>query len=136
MAMQGISRAMLSARRLLILACWLAVIIAYVAAILPQQDAPHLGGSDKTDHMAAFFTVAVLARLAYPQWSGWRLFLPIAAFGGFIEISQMVPFIHRDAEWGDWFADMAAAAIGLLVAWQPALWLSQRLSSRAASDRS
>jgi peptidoglycan/LPS O-acetylase OafA/YrhL len=121
---------MLSARRLITVASWLAVAVAYVAAILPQQEAPHLGGSDKTDHMAAFFTISILMRLAYPNRSLVQLFVPIALFGGFIELSQMVPVIHRDAEWGDWIADMVAALAGLLVAWIPA----RRLSAPARKD--
>ncbi|WP_294391876.1 teicoplanin resistance protein VanZ [uncultured Sphingomonas sp.] len=104
-------------RRLFVAACWLAVAAAYIAAILPQQEAPHLGGSDKTDHMAAFFTVSLLARFAYPHVRTWRLFVPIALFGGFIELSQMIPAIHRDAEWADWAADMIASAAALLIAW-------------------
>jgi VanZ family protein len=115
-----------SLRRLILIASWLAVAVAYVAAILPQQDAPHLGGTDKTDHMAAFFTIAVLMRLAYPKRGLLALFAPIALFGGFIEVSQMVPVIHRDAEWSDWLADMVAALAGLLVAWLPARRLSAR----------
>jgi membrane associated rhomboid family serine protease len=119
-------RAMLSSRRLFVVCCWGAVIVAYVAAILPQQDAPHLGGSDKMDHMAAFFSISVLARLAYPDVGFLRLFVPIALFGGFIEISQMVPFLHRDAEWADWFADVAASLTGLLLAWPLARYLRRR----------
>jgi peptidoglycan/LPS O-acetylase OafA/YrhL len=124
-------RVMPSLRRLLTIACWLAIAVAYIAAILPQQDAPHLGGSDKTDHMAAFFAISFLARLAYPRVATWRLFVPIAAFGGLIELSQLIPFIHRDAEWGDWLADVAAAMAGLVLAWPIAHWFTVR--SPAAS---
>ena len=103
-------------RRLIMIACWLAVATAYVAALLPQREAPHLGYSDKIDHMAAFVTIALLARLAYRRTPILLLALLIGAFGGFIEGCQALPFIHRDAEWGDWFADVAATALGLLVA--------------------
>lgn len=104
-------------RRLVRVLLWLAVATAYIAAILPQREAPHLGGSDKVDHMAAFLTVTILARLAHPRVPIWRLLVLVAAFGAAIELSQAVPFIHRDAEWADWVADMAAALIGLVVAW-------------------
>jgi VanZ family protein len=122
-------------RPLLLAACWLAALVAYVAAILPQQEAPHLGGSDKLDHMVAFFTVTVLARLAYPRASVIRLFVPIALFGGFIELSQMVPALHRDAEWADWFADMAASAFALLIA-TPIVHRLTRAGGSPTSDAS
>ena len=35
----------------------------------------------------------------------------MAAFGGLIELVQMVPDLHRDAEWLDWAADVAAALV-------------------------
>jgi hypothetical protein len=38
--------------------------------------------------------------------------LLMAAFGGAIELSQAIPFIARDAEWADWFADCAAVCVG------------------------
>ena len=36
------------------------------------------------------------------------------AFGGLIELVQMIPVLHRDSQWSDWIADIAAA-IGALV---------------------
>lgn len=100
--------------------CWIAVAISYVAALLPQREAPHLGASDKLDHMAAFLAISVLGRIGYPRPAWAMLLVAISAFGGLIELSQMLPAIGRDAEWGDWIADTVAAIAGLLVAW-PAL---------------
>ena len=119
-------------RRLFVVALWGAVAFAYVAALLPQKEAPHLGYTDKVDHMAAFLTVTILARLAYPRASVAMLFALIAAFGGLIELSQAVPFIHRDAEWADWLADIAATLLGLLIAWPLAI-LADRRRGRLAS---
>lgn len=113
-------------RRLIVFACWLAVAVAYVAAVVPQRDAPHLGGSDKLDHMAAFFTICFLARLAYRHVAVGVIFWLAVAFGAFIELSQALPFIHRDAELGDWIADAAAAAIGVSAAWPVLAWWDRR----------
>lgn len=115
-------------RRMAAVACWLAVGTAYVAAILPQRDAPHLGASDKVDHMAAFLAISVLARIGYRRVPVGLMLIVIAAFGGLIELTQALPFIHRDAEWGDWIADVAATAIGLTAAW-PLLILADRRAS-------
>ena len=104
------------ARRFILFACWAAILAAYIAAILPQADAPHLGGSDKLDHMAAFFTITFLARLGYWEARNRWLFLLAIVFGAAIELTQAIPFIHRDAELDDWVADAVASAIGLAVA--------------------
>ena len=109
-------------QRLARVGCWLAILLAYVAALLPQREAPHLGGSDKLDHMAAFLVISFLARLAYRAVPVWVLWLLVVAFGGFIEASQALPFIGRDAEWGDWIADSVAAALGLGFAWPVLAW--------------
>ena len=95
---------------------WVATLFTYVSAILPQEEAPSLVPSDKLNHMIAFFTLSVLARAAYPRVAAWKSGIALSAFGAFIEVSQMVPFIHRDAELMDWVADSAAILIGLAVA--------------------
>lgn len=117
-------------RRLAVALLWLAVATAYVAAVLPQPEAPHLGYSDKLDHVAAFGLIAVLARLAYPRARISLVLLLLASFGVLIEASQAVPFIHRDAEWADWFADLFASAAGLLAAWPLALLADRRRAAR------
>ena len=92
---------------------WAALIFAYVAAILPQDEAPKLANSDKVEHMLAFFTLGVLARLAYRSrsWHGTALLL--AAFGAFIEFTQMIPALHRDADIMDWVADVSAVGAAI-----------------------
>ena len=107
---------------LLVIGCWLSVTVAYVAAVLPPREALHLGGSDKVDHVAAFLTISVLARRAYPRAGGGLLLALLAAFGGFIELSQALPLIGRDAQWSDWAADIAASVAGLAAAWPLARW--------------
>lgn len=120
-------------RRMFILAFWLAVIFAYVAAILPAREAPHVSNWDKLNHMAAFFTITFLGRAAYPRVAVLPLFALIAGFGAFIELSQAIPFIHRDAEWGDWFADILATVAGLVLAWPFAILADRRRARRASA---
>lgn len=104
-------------RSLFVIAFWSCVAGAYVLAIVPGHDAPTGLGWDKLNHMLAFFTVTLLGRLAYPRVPVWTIALLMAGFGGAIELSQAIPFIHRDAEWTDWYADCAAVLVGLIVAW-------------------
>jgi len=82
-------------------------------ALLPKP--PEIPGEpgDKIQHMMAFATLGALAA------GGWRtrrlaaLFAWLATFGAAIELFQMIPALHRDAELLDWIADMAAAALSL-----------------------
>jgi VanZ family protein len=121
-------------RRLFVIAFWGALLFAYVDAILPGKDAISLSIWDKLNHMIAFFVITFLARAAYPRIPIFRLFLMMASFGAFIELSQALPFIHRDAEWDDWFADMVASLVALIVAWPFAI-LADRRRGRRGSDQ-
>ena len=86
-----------------------------IAALLPDADAPTLGGTDKLNHIAAFVTLSVLAAWAWPRVALWRIAVAMSAFGAAIEGLQALPVIARDAEWADWYADTAAAAGALAI---------------------
>ena len=101
-------------RPLWLLAFWGAVVLSYVMAVIPHP--PQLVRSDKMQHMLAFGTIAFLGRLAYGRASALILFLACAAFGAFIELSQAMPFIGRDASWADLGADVVATLAALAVA--------------------
>jgi len=120
-------------RRLFVLAFWAAVLFAYVEAILPGREVINLAKWDKLNHMIAFFTITFLARAAYPRIPIFRLFAWLAAFGAFIELSQAMSFIHRDAELGDWVADMIAILAGLIIAWPFAILADRRRARRAST---
>ena len=94
------------------IAFWAAAVFAFVMAVLPQP--VELPASDKVQHMAAFFTIGLLGCVAYPRLSRGKLLLALVAFGGLIELVQIIPALHRDSQWSDWMADIAAA-IGALV---------------------
>jgi hypothetical protein len=97
--------------RFLRLAFWAAAVFAFVMAVLPQP--VELPASDKVQHMAAFLVIAALGRLAYPRLPWWKLLLGLVAFGGAIELVQMIPELHRDSELSDWAADIVAALAAL-----------------------
>ncbi len=82
-------------------------------ALLPKP--PEIPGEpgDKIQHVMAFFTIGVLASAGWPNRPVILLFAGLALFGAAIELFQMVPALHRDAQWLDWLADMAAAAAAL-----------------------
>lgn len=102
-------------RKLAIALFWLSVIVAVVFAVLPQP--PMLPGdpSDKSMHVLVFSVMAVLAAVAYPETSIWWLLGWLCALGAGIELVQMIPALHRDAELADWFADTLAAGLVLIL---------------------
>ena len=93
---------------------WLAVVVAYVAAVLPQDLAPTVPQlSDKAHHVFAFVILGLLLRLAY-KINYWYGLLLLIGFGAFIELSQYyIP--SRVAEYKDIVADMIGAFIGLKI---------------------
>jgi hypothetical protein len=94
----------------------LALVFAVTMAVLPHP--PELPGepSDKLQHMLAFATLAVLAVLGYPAVSKVGIALGLVAVGAGIEVVQMIPQLHRDAEWMDLVADTGAILVMLAVA--------------------
>lgn len=95
---------------------WAALLFAYVVALMPEGEAPKIASSDKTEHMIAFLTLSVLARLAFPRTAAVWTGLCLAGFGALIEMTQLIPSFHRDGNWADWLADCAAIVVGLIVA--------------------
>lgn len=91
---------------LLLLVGWL--------ALTPQPPRELTTGWDKSNHLLAFATLMVCARLAWP--SRWlALFTGLLAYGGAIELAQLyVP--GRECEWADLLADGIGIAIGQLFA--------------------
>ena len=91
---------------------WIALIMSYIAAMLPQDMAPTIGMlSDKAHHVFAFVILGLLLRLAY-QLNYWYGLLILIGYGGFIEISQyFTP--DRCAEYQDIVADTLGAFTGL-----------------------
>lgn len=92
---------------------WIATAVIYGLAIMPSPEAPSFGAGDKVDHIAAFLTLTLLGRSAYWMRPPALIGIGLSAFGAFIELSQAVPLIHRDASVADWAADSIAVLVGL-----------------------
>ncbi|MDQ8758191.1 hypothetical protein RCO27_18340 [Sphingosinicella sp. LHD-64] len=97
-------------------AFWSAALLALVMALLPQPPNLPFEPSDKFQHALAFMTLAALATLAYPTISPLRIGIALSAFGAAIEFFQMVPALHRDAQFSDWVTDTAAIFVVLAFA--------------------
>ena len=95
--------------RLYRIAFWIAVVVAFTMAALPHPPVVHVW--DKLQHMAAFAVLTLLGWVAYPRTSRVKLMLSLVAFGGLIELVQMIPQLQRDSDWHDWLADIIAVAL-------------------------
>lgn len=116
----------LRGRRLLF---WVAIVFAFVMAILPHP--PQIPGapSDKVQHIMAFVALAGLGYWAYPRAQKRLLLVGLAAFGALIEVVQAIPALHRDSDPADWLADTLAATAVLTAV---AIW---RLTRRGDEDQ-
>ncbi len=94
-------------------AFWLALAVTLVMALLPNP--PTMRATDKVQHMAAFAALTSLAALGFPSLRLRVIFVWMAALGLAIEVLQMIPMLHRNAEASDWLADCAATAATLLL---------------------
>lgn len=105
-----VSRAVVLARLLF----WAALAFTCVMAVLPQP--PEMLGtrSDKVNHILAFLVLTALHKLAYRSVNVWKRLAVMALLGAGIEVAQMIPALHRDADWRDWVADMLAACVASL----------------------
>lgn len=113
--------------RLFRLLFWMAAIFALTMAALPHP--PDIPGapSDKVLHVLAFSCLALLGSLAYPRLRVLKLVLGLSAFGALIEVVQLIPGLHRDAETLDWLADTAAVIAVVLAV---AVWRRYRAQAR------
>jgi hypothetical protein len=98
----------------ILIAFWCACGVTLYLALAPAEPAMAWLGNDKVQHAAAFASLAVLARLAFPKWPILRGALFLAGFGAGIELLQALPLVHRDAELADWIADLFGLAMASL----------------------
>ncbi len=89
------------------------VLVVVVASLVPARDLPHLGMTDKLEHMIAYGGLALwFGGLLAPRHYGYLL-LALLALGGGIEIAQGLMGLGREADWRDFYADALGAALGL-----------------------
>lgn len=87
---------------------WATLLFTFVCAEMPPGRAPHLFAWDKAEHFVAFYVLTFLAAAAFPRLRMLIVLLALSLFGAIIELVQALPFIHRDCDFWDWVADVAA----------------------------
>lgn len=93
---------------------WAAIVTAVTMALLPHAPAlPIDRYGDKVEHMLAFAVMTLLAAIAHPEVPRLRLAEHLSFLGALIEVGQSIPFLGRDCDIRDWFADTAAVLVML-----------------------
>ena len=92
-----------------------ALLFTLVMAWLPHPPALPVDLGDKTQHMAAFATLSVLASLAFPDQLLARIGERLSFLGAIIEVVQSIPALHRDCDIMDWAADTVAVIVTLVI---------------------
>ena len=105
---------------------WLARLAAAFATLAtlwlafePPGDGPGLIPWDKAGHFLSFYVLTILYVLATPRAPRWTIVALLVVAGGVIEIAQGQ--VGRNAEWGDWLADIAGITLATLPVWLEAL---------------
>ena len=114
MRVEGTRSGQLPIRLLCALAFAAALGLTMVMALVPQPPELPVALSDKAQHATAFAILAGLGACAWPRRLA-QIAVVLMIIGGLIEILQMIPILHRDAEFADWAADVAATLATLLV---------------------
>ena len=108
---------------------FITLVAVTLLALLPQQQAVLTTGWDKTNHLLAFFVLALLLDRSYLSGSIWRVKLPLLlAYGLWIEVMQ---WFMPDRFFSGF--DVLADGFGLLiyaVLTNPLRWLIQQLEYR------
>lgn len=95
---------------------WALALFALFMALIPHPPALHMAEGDKIQHMAAFASLTVVARLGWRHLHWMHILLGLSLLGVGIEVLQALPLIHRDSQFSDWVADTLAIIVALPLA--------------------
>lgn len=94
---------------LIVTVCFALVIGYFTLTPVPVLS---ISGSDKIHHLVGFCGLMIPGALLYRHALYWLL-PSVIAFGGAIELIQ--PYVNRQGEWADFWADTAGALLGVTI---------------------
>lgn len=108
-------------------AFWACVCAILALSLAPPSTLMPTTGWDKSNHVLAFGTLALLAHKVWPERL-WLVLSSLLAYGALIELLQsLTP--DRYAEWSDLWADGLGLFVGEVFA-RLMCWAAQRQGSR------
>ncbi|MGH8253886.1 MAG: hypothetical protein ACRES2_07575 [Steroidobacteraceae bacterium] len=90
-------------------------LVVIISSLVPNEDLPHWGISDKVEHIMAYSGLALWFGGLMPPRRYVYLALALLALGGGIEIAQGQMGLGREADWRDFYADAFGVGLGILV---------------------
>jgi VanZ family protein len=96
---------------------WLAVIFAIVVCLVPANELPQAGLSDKSEHFLAYLLLSLWFGGIYPRASYWRVAISLCLMGILIEFAQGAMQLGRQADVLDVIANSSGIVAGLLLCW-------------------
>ncbi len=90
-----------------------------VFSLIPAQNLPSIGVSDKLEHALAYLLLGFWFASVIARWDYLYLMLALLALGGAIEIAQGLMGLGRQADWHDLLADACGIFVGVGLAATP-----------------
>jgi hypothetical protein len=117
--------AFMTRHRLFLVALVLTLFLGSLIAVLTLApvSAASVPGSDKLHHVLGFAALSFPLPFARPKLA-LPIVLGVATYGGMIELIQ--PYVGRQAEWGDFLADVAGAIMGASLGALCGRWFSRK----------
>lgn len=109
---------------------WIFVIASIIASLVPVQQLPPTGMSDKFEHSLGYGLLTLWFAGIYPKASYLRIGLAMFAMGVAIEFAQGAMGLGRHADPRDVFANSLGIAAGLLIATIGLGGWAQRIEAR------
>jgi VanZ family protein len=101
--------------KLWLAAGWALIISAVIVCLLPAQELPTTGLSDKWEHFVCYAVLTSFFAGLYPRTSYWKIVLSFIAMGIAIEFAQGAMHLGRQADITDVIANSIGVVIGLLL---------------------
>lgn len=97
----------------------LMLVVIAIVCLMPMEELPKTGFSDKTEHLLAFGAVAFWFGSIVMRYDLPWLALLLVAFGGLVEVGQEAMHLGRHGDWRDLAADTLGIVLGLGLALTP-----------------
>lgn len=95
---------------------WVFIVCAVVASLVPGQNLPHTGVSDKFEHTVGYMLLTLWFTGVYPRTSYVRIGIGMFLLGIAIEIAQGAMPFGRQTDFRDVIANTLGIAAGIAVA--------------------
>ena len=94
---------------------WLGIAAAIIVCLVPGNELPNTGMSDKTEHFLCYASLMCYFSGLYPRSRYWVIAIGLLFMGIAIEFAQNAMHLGRVGDVGDAIANTIGVAIGLIL---------------------